>query len=254
MERPPTTQTSHGLNSNRQDVLSHRTSERIAALLLILYSIAQIITIVARIASSTDQPDALSSIAMISANHSWYIASKIANLIAAFLLLAASVFIFQVFRPFDRTLALLTAVLLATAGIFWLHSSLAGMALAETYGAPLPETAVLSENVRQSAFFAIEPVRAIAGRVGFTAAALGSGLMERPDSLRRAFAPLAWLGRLGNRHRHALHLGPGSSGHAPAGRRGPADLAAGGSGAPRLERHSQFRSLRENPLTGDFNV
>ena len=173
MERPPTTQTSHGLNSNRQDVLPHRTSERIAALLLILYGIAQIITIVARIASSTDQPDALSSIAMISANHSWYIASKIANLIAAFLLLAASVFIFQVFRPSDRTLALLTALLLATAGIFWLHSSLAGMALAETYGAPLPETAVLSENVRQSAFFAIEPVRAIAGRVGFTAAALG---------------------------------------------------------------------------------
>ncbi|MDE2938334.1 MAG: DUF4386 family protein [Chloroflexota bacterium] len=172
MERPPTTQTSHIPNSNRQQVLSHRMSERITAVLLILYSIAQVITIVTRIASGTDQPDALSSIAMISANHSWYIASKIANMIAAFLLLAASALIFQVFRPFDRTLALLAAVLLGTAGIFWLHSSLAGMALAEVSGAPLPETALLPENVQQSAFFAIEPVRAVAGRVGFTAAAL----------------------------------------------------------------------------------
>ena len=116
-------QTTHSPNTIPQELLSHRTSERITALLLILYSIAQIVTIVTRIASSADQPDAFSSIAMISANHSWYLASKIANLAAAFLLLAASVFIFRVFRSLDGTLALLAAVLLGTAGIFWLHSS-----------------------------------------------------------------------------------------------------------------------------------
>ncbi len=166
-------QTAHSRNSTRHEVMSHRTAERITALLLFLYGIAQVVTIVTRIASGSDQPDAFSSIAMISANHSWYLASKIANLVAAFLLLGASVFIFQVFRPFDRTLALLASVLLGTAGIFWLHSSLAGLALAETYGAPVPETTGLSSNMQQLAYLAIEPVRAIAGRVGFTAAALG---------------------------------------------------------------------------------
>ena len=195
MERSSTMQTSHSPYSNQQEVLSHRTSERIAALLLLLYSIAQIITIVARIASSADQPDTFSSIAMISANHSWYLASKIANLVAAFLLLGASALIFQVFRPFDRTLALLAAVLLGAAGLFWLHSSLAGMALAEIYGAPLPETAVMTENMQQSAFFTIEPVRALAGRVGFTAAALGlaawSALIVFAKPLSR------WLGWAG---------------------------------------------------------
>ena len=179
----------------RREVLSHRTLECLTAVLLLLYSIAQIVTIVTRIASGADQPDALGSIVMISANHSWYLASKIANLFAAFLLLAAAVPIYQVFRSHDRTMPLLTAVFLGTAGVFWLYSSLAGLALAEIYGAPVPETAVLTSNMQEVAFFAIEPVRAIAGRVGFTAAALGVAALSALFVFAR---PLPrWLGWAG---------------------------------------------------------
>ena len=175
--------------SRRQEILSRRTLERLTAALLVLYCVAQVVTVITRIASGADQPDAFSSMVMISANHPWYLASKIANLVAAFLLLAASALIFQVFRAHDRTLSLLTAVLLGAAGIFWLHSSLAGLALADIYGSPARETAVLSSNMQQFAFFAIEPVRAIAGRVGFTAAALGLAAW----SAIFAFAkPLPW--------------------------------------------------------------
>ncbi len=188
-------QTSPIANDHRQGILAHRTLERFTAVLLIVYGIAQVITIVTRIASGADQPDALGSMAMISANHSWYLASKIANLAAAFVLLASAVPIFQVFRVHDQTLSLLTAVLLGTAGIFWLYSSLAGLALAEIYGQGVAETAVLTSNPEQFAFAAIEPVRAIAGRVGFTAAALAiaawSALIVLAKPLPR------WLGWAG---------------------------------------------------------
>ena len=91
--------------SRRQEILSRRTLERLTAALLVLYCVAQVVTVITRIASGADQPDAFSSMVMISANHPWYLASKIANLVAAFLLLAASALIFQVFRAHDRTLS-----------------------------------------------------------------------------------------------------------------------------------------------------
>jgi hypothetical protein len=133
--------------------------------------------------------------AMISANHSWYLASKIANLVAAFLLLAAAVLIYRVFRAHDRTLSLLAAVLLGTAGIFWLYSSLAGLALAEIYGDAPSNTSLSGSGGQLLAFHAIEPVRAIAGRVGFTAAAFGLAAL----SALFVFAkPLSrWLGWAG---------------------------------------------------------
>lgn len=175
--------------------MSHRALERMAAALLVLYGIAQIVTIVTRIASGADQPDTLGSISMISANHTWYLASKIANLVAAFLLLAAAILIFQVFRSCDRTLSLLSAVLLGTAGIFWLYSSLAGLALAEIYGGAVQDIALLGSGGQPFAFQAIEPVRATAGRVGFTAAALGLAALS---SLFVVASPLPrWLGWAG---------------------------------------------------------
>ncbi len=172
-------QTSSTPKIPRQAILSHRTLERLTAAILVFYCGAQVVTIVTRIASGADQPDALDSMAMISANHSWYLASKIANLVAAFLLLAASPLVFQVFRIHDRTLPLLAAVFLGAAGAFWLFSSLAGLALAdilskEAYGpSRIYYADDLSSQTTLYAFQAIEPVRAAAGRVGFTAAALG---------------------------------------------------------------------------------
>ena len=176
----------------KREILSLRAVERLTAALLVLYCIAQVITIVTRIASSADQPDAVLSIAMISANHTAYLASKVANLAAGFLLLGASVLLYQVFSAHDRALSLVAASLLVTAAIFWTHSSLAGLALAEVYGKPVPETAVLTSNTEQFAFHAIEPVRAMAGRVGFTAVALGLAAL---GALIALAGPLPrWLG------------------------------------------------------------
>ena len=164
----------------RQQILSHRTLERLTAALLLLYCVAQVVTIVTRIASGSDQPDALSAMSMISVNHPWYLASKIANLVAAFCLLGAGVFIYRIFRVHDRALSLLASALLVTAALFWLYSSLAGLALAELLsegGGPTAEyrSDDLSSQTTLYAFHAIEPVRAVAGRVGFTAVALGLG-------------------------------------------------------------------------------
>ena len=176
----------------KREILSLRDVERLTAALLVLYCIAQVITIVTRIASSADQPDAMFSIAMISANHTAYLASKVANMAAAFLLLGAGVLLYLVFSAHDRALSLVAASLLVTAAIFWMYSSLAGLALAEVYGKPVPETAVLTSNTEQFAFHAIEPVRAMAGRVGFTAVALGLAAL---GALIALAGPLPrWLG------------------------------------------------------------
>ena len=176
-------------------MLSHRTVELLTALLLVLYCVAQVATIVTRIASGTDQPDAFSSLAMLSANHSWYVASKVANLTAAFLLLGLSVLIYQVFTAFDETLARMASVLFVAAGILWLLSSLAGLALAEVSGTPASETTLLTNNLQPLAFYAIEPVRAIAGRVGFTAVALG--LLALSILIAMAKPLPRWLGWAG---------------------------------------------------------
>ena len=194
-------QTSPAPNIHRQEMLSHRTLERFTAALLLLYCIAQIVTIATRIASGADQPDSLVSMAMISANHSWYLASKIANLVAAFALLVASVFIFRVFRAHDRTFSLLAAVLLGTAAAFWLYSSLVGLAVAEILSneGHGPRRIFYSDDPSSQAalyaFYTMEPVRAVAGRAGFTVAALGlaawSALIALATPLPR------WLGWAG---------------------------------------------------------
>ena len=153
-------------------LLSDRLVQRVTAALLVLYCVAQVVTIVTRIASGTDMESSAESMAMIAANQSWYLASKIANLVAAFLLLASGVLIYQVFRPCDHALALLAGAFFAVAASFWLLSSLAGLAIVEVLGDSSGPTATYVAGSQSSAFNAIEPVRAIAGRVGFTAAAL----------------------------------------------------------------------------------
>jgi len=144
----------------------------VTAALLVLYCVAQVVTIVTRIASGSDMESSAEAMAMITANHSWYLASKIANLVAAFLLLASGVLIYRIFRPFDHALALLAGAFFAVAASLWLLSSLAGLAIAEVLGGSSGPTAAYLAGSQSSAFNAIEPVRAIAGRVGFTAAAL----------------------------------------------------------------------------------
>ena len=79
-------------------LLSDRVVQRLTATLLVLYCVAQAITILTRIASGSDMDSAADSIAMIAANHALYTASKISNLVAAFLLLASGILIYPIFR------------------------------------------------------------------------------------------------------------------------------------------------------------
>ena len=157
---------------------SAKLAQRLTAALLLLYCLAQTITIVTRIASGTDQPEATVSMALINLNAGWYLASKIANMVAAGLLLAAGALIYEVYRGYGRVWALLAGTFLAVAGVMWLLSSAAGLALAEIYGGQnVGQESVLTSLGPQLSYYAIEPVRAIVGRVGFTAAALGVALL-----------------------------------------------------------------------------
>ena len=154
------------IETGQSQLLSQRTLERLAAFPLVLYCVAQIVTIVARITSGTDQPGAVSSLLLFSTNCSLYLASKVANLAAAFLLFAFSVLLYRVFNAYDRTWALLSATTLFAAGLFWLVSSLSRPALAEIYGKSVSKTAVLATIRQPSHCFSIGPVRAMAGRSG----------------------------------------------------------------------------------------
>ena len=186
---------SSSIETRQPQLLSQRTIERVTALLLVLYCVAQAVTIVTRIASATDQPDTIDSILNLSANHSWYLASKIANLAAAFLLVALSALLYRVFAAYDRALAMLSAAMFFTAGILWLVSSLAGLALAEIYSEPVTETAALAASPQTSPYLAIEPVRAMAGRVGFTAVALALAPLGTVIALARPMP--RWIGWAG---------------------------------------------------------
>ena len=178
--------------TGRSPLLAQRTVELLTALVLVLYCVAQVVTIATRIASGTDQPDVTNSVLMLTVNHGWYVASKIANLVAAFLLLTLAVMLYRVFYACDRTLAGLSATLFLAAGVLWLFSSVAGLALAEIYGGPASESALLTRGSQFSAFSTIEPVRAIAGRTGFTAAGLALISLSTLIALAR---PLPrWLG------------------------------------------------------------
>ena len=212
MEISLTTQT------GRPGLLSSRAVERLTALLLVLYCIAQVIAILARVASGTDQSDATFSIMMLTSNNTWYLAGQIANLAAAFLLITLAAMLYQVFSAGDKTLAMLSAVLFLAAGVCWLFSGVAGLALAEIYGThlsptatytypppdtailtakPLPETAILTANPPTSAYLVIEPLRSLAGRVAFTSAAIAvivlGTLIALARPLPRWVGWLAWL-------------------------------------------------------------
>ena len=178
------------------EILSPRVVERVAAVLIILYAIALVLTVVTRVGSGADQETALESLTMIAANAELYMASKIANLISAFVLVVLAAVSYRIFQRYDRTLALVGAVTLLSAGLLWTFSSVAGLALAQEYGGPLPSQAPL---VRAGSILgtynAVEPLRALAGQAGFTFAALAllalGSLIAWSGTLPR------WLGWLG---------------------------------------------------------
>ena len=174
-------------------LISRRGVERAAAALLILYSLAVIVSVAARVISGADQVTALESIMMIGVNSDWYVGHQAANLISALILVALSAVTYRVFQPTDRTLALVGAFMFFAAGIFSSISSIGGLALAQEFGGPHPAQIVLSAGNPESTYVVIEPLRELAGRVGFTFAGPEPAGLWQPDCLGRRPAPLAGL-------------------------------------------------------------
>ncbi len=190
---------SPAIPNNTSSLFSHRSVARLTAVAIVLYGVFQVATIVTRLMSGSDQPDALDAAAMIAANHGWYLASKISNLAAALFLLVAAVGICRVFRELDPFLSLAAATFLGVAAIFWMFSSMMGLAVAEVVGAATAAAGVLTgQSPEVVTFHALEPVRAMAGRVGFTAAALGllplSAIIGRWNMLPRWVRWFGWTG------------------------------------------------------------
>ena len=177
-------------------ILSRRAAERIAAILLILYILAVAVAVAARVSSGVDQETATESVRMLAVNYGWAVAAYTASLIAALALTLLAALIGQVFRPYDPTLAGITAFALLGAACFGGLAAINGLALAAAYGGGLPAQAgYLPGDGGMATYMALAPLRALAGQVGFTFSGLAllslGGLMTLTGALPR------WIGGLG---------------------------------------------------------
>lgn len=177
-------------------ILSRRATERIAAILLILYILAVAVAVTARVSSGVDQETASESVLMLAVNYGWAIAAYTAGLIAAFALTVLAALIGPVFRPYEPTLAGISAFALLGAAFFGGLAAISGLALASAYGGGLPaQAAYLPVDGGLATYMVLEPLRALAGQVGFTFSGLAllslGGLMALTGALPR------WIGGLG---------------------------------------------------------
>jgi len=177
-------------------ILSRRAAERITALLLILYTLAVAVAVTARVSSGVDQETAAESVRMLAVNYGWAVAAYTAGLIAAFALTVLAALIGPVFRPYEPTLAGISAFALLGAAFFGGLGTISGLALASEYSGGLPAQAgYLPGDGGMAAYAALEPLRALAGQVGFTFSGLAllslGGMMALTGALPR------WIGWLG---------------------------------------------------------
>ena len=177
-------------------ILSRRAVERVAAILLILYILAVAVAVTARVSSGVDQETAAESVRMLAVNYGWAVAAYTAGLIAALALTVLAALIGQVFRPYDPTLAGISAFTLLGAACFGGLAAINGLALVSEYGGGLPAQAgYLPGDGGLATYMALPPLRALAGQVGFTFSGLAllslGGLMALTGALPR------WLGGLG---------------------------------------------------------
>ena len=157
----------------RTGILSRRAAERAAAGLLILYALIVVAAVAARVAGGADGAN---PVAQISANYLPYVINQSANLVAALLLTALAAVLYQLFRPLAANLALLTGLMLLGAAVFAGLGGIAGLTIAQS----------------AESYPAIEPWRALAGKVSFTFA--GLGLLALAGLIARRGTPCRWLG------------------------------------------------------------
>lgn len=178
-------------------ILSRRAVERVSAILLVLYILAVAVAVTARVSSGVDQEMAAESVRMLAVNHGWAVAAYTAGLVAAFTLTLLAALIGQVFRPYDPTLAGISAFALLGAACFGGLAAINGLALVSTYGGGLPPQAgyLPGDDGGLASYIVLEPMRVLAGKVGFTFSGLAllslGGLMALTGALPR------WIGGLG---------------------------------------------------------
>ena len=177
-----------------------RAEERFAAILLILYTLAVAVSVAARVVSGVDQEMAG---LMFAINYGWVVASYTAGLVAALaLLLLAAALIDPIFRPYAPILARISAFALSGAALFGGLGAVNGLGLAVLDllyygggGGPPYQAIYLSDDGGLATYIVLEPLRALAGKVGFTFSGLAllslGGLMALTGALPR------WVGGLG---------------------------------------------------------
>lgn len=184
--------------NQHKGILSRRAAERIAAILLILYILAVAVAVTARVSSGVDQETAAESVLMLAVNYGWAVAAYTAGLVAALALTILAALIGPVFRPYDPTLAGISAFALLGAAFFGGLAAINGLALAAAYGGGLPpQAAYLPGDGGMATYVTLAPLRALAGQVGFTFSGLAllslGGLMALTGALPRG---IGWLGIL----------------------------------------------------------
>ena len=174
-----------------------REAERFAAILLILYTLAVAVSVAARVVSGVDQEMAG---LMFAINYGWVVASYTAGLVAAFLTLMAAGLIGPIFGPYAPILAKISVYALLGAALFGGLGALNGLVLAVSdlllaRGGPPFQAIYLSDDGGLASYIVLEPMRVLAGKVGFTFSGLVllslGGLMVLTGTLPR------WLGGLG---------------------------------------------------------
>lgn len=217
-----------GPNPGNAGILSSRGWERAAAILLLLYVLAVAISVTARVSGNpvsgnpyvrvvapepsvsgagNSEPDLIpvgvaatpgGVVVTLELSPSWYVyaASQATNLLAAFILTALAAVSYRVFRHYEPTLALTGAFMFLGAAGFAALSGITGLALIREYGTHTFGWASSAEAENLVGIYAfLEPLRALAGRVGFTFGGLAllafGGLIAWSGALPR------WVGWLG---------------------------------------------------------
>lgn len=177
----------------RAAAFSQRTIERVNGGLLIAYMAAVIVSVASRVASNADQEPFRASLQFIVANQGLYLTSLAFNLASNFLLIALAGGLYLTFRPHQRYLALLGALMFLSAGLIWMVSNTSGLALAqlarESATASSPPADMFLTSAR-----AAELMREFAGKTAFTLAALG--LLAFGGLIAWSRAAPRWLGWL----------------------------------------------------------
>lgn len=188
--------------------LKARTVEIIAAILLVLYALVGVVSINARLSATDDLVGTTLVLGDNGGNTSITqrgkgdITTHVANILSAFLLTATAALLYQVYRTYEPTMALVGSLMFLGAALIAVLSGAIGWVLAQEYISPIGYVGVMEDKGKltsrdglQLMESFLEPIEAITGKVSHSFTALGTilygGLITWTGVLPR------WLGWLG---------------------------------------------------------